>query len=60
MNNESQKADMIEDSRGQAIAYCEKVKPYFDKIRHHVDKLEIIVDDAIWPLPKYWELLFTR
>ena len=37
-----------------------KIKPYFDKIRYHVDELEIIVDDAIWPLPKYWELLFTR
>ena len=60
MKNERSKVDSIESSRDQAIAYCDKVMPYFDKIRYHADKLEIIVDDALWPLPKYWELLFTR
>ncbi|MBL4604974.1 MAG: glutamine synthetase III, partial [Flavobacteriaceae bacterium] len=43
-----------------ADAYCEKVKPYFDEIRYHVDKLELLVDDNLWPLTKYRELLFTR
>jgi glutamine synthetase len=53
-------ANAIEDSRELAIAYDEKVKPYFDTIRYHVDKLEIIIDDELWPLPKYREMLFTR
>ena len=60
MINERRKANKIEDSRDLALTYCDKVLPYFDKIRYHVDKLEIIVDDDLWPLPKYWELLFTR
>ncbi len=47
--------------REKAIEYCDKVKgPYFDKIRYHVDKLELMVDDSLWPLPKYRELLFLR
>lgn len=53
-------ANAIEDSRELAIAYDEKVKPYFETIRYHVDKLEIIIDDELWPLPKYREMLFTR
>ena len=40
--------------------YCTKVKPYFEKIRYHCDKLETMVDDNLWPLTKYRELLFTR
>ena len=44
----------------KAFAYCDKVKPYFDDIRYHCDKLELLVDDEIWPLTKYRELLFTR
>ncbi|WP_347175194.1 glutamine synthetase III [Polaribacter uvawellassae] len=43
-----------------ADAYCNKVKPYFDEIRYHCDKLELMVDDELWPLAKYRELLFTR
>ena len=43
-----------------AEAYCNNVKPYFDEIRYHCDKLEIMVDDELWPLTKYRELLFTR
>jgi glutamine synthetase len=44
----------------KAFAYDEKVRPYLDDIRYHIDKLELIVDNDIWPLPKYRELLFTR
>ena len=54
------KANVIEDARTKAIEYCDKVKPYFEKIRNHVDHLEILVDDELWPLPKYRELLFVR
>ena len=49
----------IEDSREKAIAYEERVKPFFDTIRYSVDKLEGIIDDELWPLPKYREILFT-
>ncbi|MGN6569248.1 MAG: glutamine synthetase III family protein [Flavipsychrobacter sp.] len=48
------------DSHKRAKMYCDVVKPYFDKIRYHADKLELIVDDKQWPLPKYRELLFLR
>ncbi len=54
-------ANNIEDTREKAIAYEAKVKAqYFDKIRYHVDKLEQLVDDELWTLPKYRELLFLR
>jgi glutamine synthetase len=53
-------ANEISDSREKAIAYCDKVKPFFDKIRYHVDKLELLVDDEYWELPKYREMLFLR
>lgn len=43
-----------------AEMYCNNVKPYFDTIRYHADKLELLVDDKLWPLPKYRELLFLR
>ncbi len=54
------RANRIEDQRAKAIAYHDTVAGYFDEIRHHIDKLEEIVDDQIWPLPKYRELLFIR
>lgn len=54
------KANVIEDEKQKALAYCFKVKPFFEKIRYHVDKLEILVDDELWPLPKYRELMFVR
>lgn len=55
------KANYISDSRSKAIAYCDDVKgKFFDEIRYHVDKLELLVDDASWYLPKYRELLFLR
>jgi glutamine synthetase len=44
----------------KALAYCNKVKPCFDKIRSHVDQLELVTEDAAWTLPKYRELLFIR
>ena len=53
-------ANKIEDTREKAIAYCNTVEPYFKVIRYHVDKLELIVDNEIWPLPKYRELLFIN
>lgn len=49
-----------EDTREKAIGYDEKVKVYFDTIRYNVDKLEQIVDDSVWPLPKLRELLFLK
>ena len=53
-------ANKISDTREKAIAYCDTVKSHFDKIRYHVDKLELIVDDEYWELPKYREMLFLR
>jgi glutamine synthetase len=47
-------------SATKRIAYDEKVKTYFQPIRYHVDKLEQLVDDALWPLPKFRELLFIK
>lgn len=55
------KSNKLEDTRELAIAYCDNVKEeYFEKIRYHVDKLELLVDDEDWPLVKYRELLFLR
>jgi glutamine synthetase len=54
------KANKIEDARDRAIAYDETVKPYFQPIRFHADKLEQLVDDSLWPLPKFRELLFIK
>ncbi len=53
-------ANKIECIREKASSYSKNVVPYFEKIRYHVDKLELIVDDELWPLPKYREMLFTR
>jgi glutamine synthetase len=54
------KANAINDARERAIAYCDDVRPHLDKIRYNSDKLELVVDDELWPLPKMRELLFTR
>ena len=55
------KANELTDTREMAIAYCDQVKgKYFDVIRYNVDKLELLVDDAFWLLPKYREILFLR
>ncbi len=53
-------ANRIEEQRAKAVAYHDTVAVFFDKIRYHIDKLEEIVDDQMWPLPKYRELLFIR
>jgi glutamine synthetase len=53
-------ANLIEDERAKAIAYRETVEPYMEEIRYHVDKLELMIDNEIWPLPKYRELLFIK
>lgn len=60
MRQERKKANALADMRDRAIAYDEEVKPYFDKIRYHLNKLEQIVDDSKWPLPKLRELLFVK
>ena len=60
MVEERKIANALEHARDKAIAYDEKVKSYFDPIRYHVDKLELLVDDNAWPLPKFRELLFIK
>jgi glutamine synthetase len=60
MTEERKKANALKDTRAKAIAYCDEVKPLFDRIRYHSDKLELMVDDELWPLPKMRELMFTR
>jgi glutamine synthetase len=53
-------ANKIADEHQKAIAYHDTIAPMFDNIRYQIDKLELIVDDSLWPLPKYRELLFIR
>ena len=53
-------ANAIEDGFEKSLAYCNKVKPYFETIRYHCDKLELLVDNSLWPLAKYRELLFSH
>ncbi|MDI9310216.1 MAG: glutamine synthetase III [Limnohabitans sp.] len=60
MIEERKKANNLTSSEKMAEAYCDKVKPYFDIIREHSDKLELLVDDEMWTLTKYRELLFTK
>jgi glutamine synthetase len=60
MVEERKKANIIEDIRQRAIDYDEKVKSFFAPIRYRVDKLEQLVDDGMWPLPKFRELLFIK
>lgn len=60
MTEERKKANNLDGAKKQAHAYCDKVKPFFESIRYNVDKLENIIDDAIWPLPKYREMLYLR
>ena len=59
MTQQRKKANKLEGQKS-ADMYCNKVRPYFDEIRYHCDKLEMMVDDELWPLAKYRELLFTR
>ena len=60
MTQARKKANAMSDMQAKADAYCNQVRPYFDQIRKHCDKLELLVDDEIWTLTKYRELLFTR
>jgi glutamine synthetase len=60
MTNTRKKANGLSDAQEMAYAYCNKVKPYFEVIREHCDKLELLVDDEIWTITKYRELLFTK
>lgn len=53
-------ANKIADERAKAIEYHDKIAPMLEQIRYHIDKLELIVDDQMWTLPKYRELLFIR
>jgi glutamine synthetase len=61
MIEERKKVNALSGTREKAIGYCENIKgKYFDQIRYSVDKLEILVDDSCWTLPKYREMLFLR
>jgi len=60
MIEERKKANVLDSAKDASMAYCEKVLPYLEKIRYQVDKLELVVEDDLWPLPKYRELLFTK
>lgn len=60
MTNERKKANNLTNAQSMAEAYCNSVKPYFEVIRNHCDRLELLVDDQIWTLTKYRELLLTK
>lgn len=60
MVEERKKANVVEDASKKAQLYCQEVKPFFEEIRYHCDKLELMIDDELWPLVKYREMLFTR
>jgi glutamine synthetase len=60
MTEERKKANTISDALEAAIAYCDIVKPFMSEIRYQADKLELLVDDELWSMPKLRELLFTR
>lgn len=53
-------ANHMNNYKDKAFAYEETVRPYLESIREHIDNLEMEIDDEIWPLPKYRELLFTK
>jgi glutamine synthetase len=60
MTEARKKANLLKDTKKKAEAYCTNVKPYFDDIRQHSDKLEKIIDNQLWPLTKYRELLLSK
>lgn len=60
MLNARREANTIDNAHHRAAEYCDKVKIFFEDIRYHADKLEMLVDDEIWPLPKFREMLFTK
>jgi glutamine synthetase len=60
MTAERKKANNLSTLERKASNYCDNVKPFFEAIRYHCDKLELLIDDELWPLTKYRELLFTK
>lgn len=60
MINARKEANRITDERTKAVAYHDNVVPAMERIRYHIDKLELMVDNEMWPLPKYREMLFLR
>ena len=60
MIEKRKEANALETPEHRSAFYCREVLPYFDKIRYHVDKLEVLIDDELWTLPKYRELLFVK
>ncbi|MDO4184958.1 MAG: glutamine synthetase III [Bacteroidales bacterium] len=60
MTEERRKANHMDSNHDKAFAYADNVHPYLDRIREHIDNLEMEIDDEIWPLPKYRELLFSK
>lgn len=60
MLEDRKEVNKIEEASKKAHAYNKKVKVHFDEIRYHADKLEILIDDEMWPLPKFREMLWTR
>ncbi|MEY4603387.1 MAG: hypothetical protein RIT43_679 [Bacteroidota bacterium] len=57
---ERKAANKIGHAEDKAFAYCDKVRIYFEEIRYHADKLELLIEDELWPMPKFREMLFTR
>jgi glutamine synthetase len=57
---ERKAANKLEHAEEKAFAYCDKVRVHFEEIRYHADKLELLIDDELWPIPKFREMLFTR
>ena len=57
---QSKKANNLKGHEEKAVAYCDTVRIFFDEIRYNVDKLELLIDDEEWRLPKFREMLFTR
>jgi glutamine synthetase len=60
MNKERARANHIDNQRERAITFRDYVVPLMEEIRQHVDDLEMVIDDQLWPLPKYRELLFIH
>ena len=60
MTEKRRKANHMDSNHDKAFAYADNVHPYLDRIREHIDNLEMEIDDEIWPLPKYRELLFAK
>ena len=60
MINARKKANAISNNEQRAQLYCNEVLPFFDEIRYHSDRLELLVDDELWSMVKYRELLFLR